>query len=187
MKSIFSSFFPLFFVIFYWHFHHLKICFSSHIERNSRVSKLKQVLRSWFWWFLVIFTTYKRLLALESKETVLWPNGHQFWEVDFWWFFGHFHHVYVFFGSKIERNGRMTKRTPVLRSHFLMTFWSFLPFIRVFLTLKSKRYSLVWQHLYIVWETIENNDFFHIQIGICRWKMEQKQRASPFWIWLWRN
>ena len=133
--SIWNRFFKFFFIyfsFFYWHFHHLKICFSPQMERNCRVSKLKQVLRSWFWWFLVIFTTYKRLLALESKETVLWPNGHQFWEVDFWWLFGHFQHVYVFFGSKIERNGRMTKRTPVLRSRFVMIFWSFSPCIRVF-------------------------------------------------------
>jgi len=167
MKSIFSSFFPLFFVIFYWHFHHLKICFSSHIERNSRVSKLKQVLRSWFWWFLVIFTTYKRLLALESKETVLWPNGHQFWEVDFWWLFGHFHHVYVFFGSKIERNGRTTKRTPVLRSRFLMIFW-WIYILSAFFCSKIRRYchmiKRIWMldiilELELLYSTSENFRF----------------------------
>ena len=52
MKSIFSSFFLLFFHYFLLTFSPFKICFSSQIERNCRVSKLKQGLRSWF---LMIF------------------------------------------------------------------------------------------------------------------------------------
>ena len=84
--------------------------------------------------FFVIFTIYTLLLALKLQQTVVWLKGHQFWEVDFWWLFDHFYryHLYVFFGSKIGRNGRMTKRTPVLRNRFLMIFWSFSPCIRVF-------------------------------------------------------
>ena len=40
--------------------------------------------------FFVIFTIYTLLLALKSQQTVVWLKGHQFWEVDFWWLFGHF-------------------------------------------------------------------------------------------------
>ena len=36
-----------------------------------------------------------------------------------------FYHVYVFFSSRIERNVRMTKETPVLRCRFLMIFCHF--------------------------------------------------------------
>ena len=54
----FSIFSPLFFVIFYKHFHHLKIWFSSQMERHCRVSKLKQVLRSRF---LMIFGHFYHL------------------------------------------------------------------------------------------------------------------------------
>ena len=95
--------------------------YSYRYEKNSDICN-----------FLVIFTIYTLLLALKSQQTVLWLNGHQFWEVNFWWLFGHFYHLYVLFGYKIETNGRMAKLTPVLRNLFLMTFWSILPFIRSF-------------------------------------------------------
>ena len=88
--------------------------------------------------FFVIFTIYTLLLALKSQQTVVWLKGHQFWEVDFWWLFGYFYHLYVLFGYKIETNGRMAKLTPVLRSRFLMTFWSILPSIRSFWLFLSK-------------------------------------------------
>jgi len=93
--------------------------------------------------FFVIFTIYTLLLALKSQQTVVWLKGHQFWEVDFWWLFGYFYHLYVLFGYKIETNGPMAKRTPVLRSRFSMAFWSFLTFIRSFLALFVKTHFII--------------------------------------------
>ena len=39
---------------------------------------------------------YIWFVALKSLKTVLWPNGHQFWEVDFLWIFGSFS-IYIWF------------------------------------------------------------------------------------------
>ena len=114
------------------------------------MTKWTLVLRTRFFDdFLLIFNMCTCFLALKSKETVLWPNGHQFWEVDFWWLFGHFHHVYVFFGSKIERNGRMTKRTLVLRSQFWITFW-WIYILSAFFALKSED-IVIWSNEYECW------------------------------------
>ena len=75
--------------------------------------------------FFCHFTMGNSFWTLKTKEKVLWPNGHRFWEVIFWSFFAHFTILKLVFGSKNERKGFMTKRTPVSRSHFFIIFCSF--------------------------------------------------------------
>jgi hypothetical protein len=76
------------------------------------------------------FTISKRNPALKHEESVLWPNGHLFWEVIFWWFlaiFDRFYHIKAKSGFKTRRKRPMAKRTRVLRSNILMIFGNFWP------------------------------------------------------------
>ena len=91
------------------------------------------------WWFLqriekllTVFTISNRNQALKHEESVLRPNGHRFWEVILWWFlaiFDRFYHIKSKSGTKTRRKRPTAKQTPVLRSHFVMIFGGFWPFL----------------------------------------------------------
>jgi len=117
-----------------------------------------------------------RFWSLKSKEKVIRPNGHQFWEVIFGWFFGYFTTYNSFLDSKDERKGPTTKQTPVLKSHFWVVFLVNLQRITRFWTLKTKE-KVLRPNGHQFWEVVFGWFFGHFMTYNSFWTLKTQQKV----------